>query len=353
MRSSYNENDVTILLKDISGLVEPLSTEEREKLIQSGKHYSQMLPREYVPSDKYLEIYEKTLATSAEAVANCVVSLSNKLLKTYGKNLTLVSLARAGTPIGILLKRYMRRKFDINPEHYTISIIRDRGIDKNAIKYVLNHHSPETLIFVDGWVGKGAILRELKPAIAEFEGVSSEIAVLADPAYVTSLCGTHEDILIPSACLNCTVCGLMSRTYLDDSVIMENDFHGAIYYSEFESEDRSNSFLSAIENHFDFHSKPVFEQNNVDLNNSGIEETKKIAASFGINDINLVKPGIGETTRVLLRRVPYKVLINPDFENAPELEHIYQLASEKGVPIENYEMQNYKCVGIIKKVSDV
>lgn len=353
MRSSYNENDVTILLKDISGLVEPLATEEREKLIQSGKHYSQMLPREYVPSDKYLEIYEKTLATSAEAVANCVASLSNKLLKTYGKNLTLVSLARAGTPIGILLKRYMRRKFDINPEHYTISIIRDRGIDKNAIKYILNRHSPETLVFVDGWVGKGAILRELKPAIAEFEGVSSEIAVLADPAYVTSLCGTHEDILIPSACLNCTVCGLMSRTYLDDSVIMENDFHGAIYYSEFESEDRSNSFLSAIENHFDFHSKPVFEQNNVDLNNSGIEETKKIAAAFSINDINLVKPGIGETTRVLLRRVPYKVLINPDFENAPELEHIYQLASEKGVPIENYEMQNYKCVGIIKKVSDV
>ena len=86
---------------------------------------------------------------------------------------------------------------------------------------------------------------------------------------------------------------------------MENDFHGAIYYSEFESEDRSNSFLSAIENHFDFHSEPVFEQNNVDLNNSGIEETKKIAATFGINDINLVKPGIGETTRVLLRRVPY------------------------------------------------
>ena len=65
MKSSYNENDVTILLKDISGLVEPLATEEREKLIQSGKHYSQMLPREYVPSDKYLDIYEKTLATSA------------------------------------------------------------------------------------------------------------------------------------------------------------------------------------------------------------------------------------------------------------------------------------------------
>ena len=56
MRSSYLEDDVVLLLKDITGLVQPQSTEEREKLIQSGKHYCEMLPIEYVPSKKYMEV---------------------------------------------------------------------------------------------------------------------------------------------------------------------------------------------------------------------------------------------------------------------------------------------------------
>ena len=44
MRSSYKKDDVILLLKDITGLVEPQPTKERERLIQSGKHarYRQM-----------------------------------------------------------------------------------------------------------------------------------------------------------------------------------------------------------------------------------------------------------------------------------------------------------------------
>ena len=61
MRSSYKEKDVVLLLKDITGLVKPQSTEEREKLIQSGKHYCEMLPVEYVPSEKYMEAYHDAL----------------------------------------------------------------------------------------------------------------------------------------------------------------------------------------------------------------------------------------------------------------------------------------------------
>ena len=36
MRSSYRDEDVTLLLKDITGMVQPQPTEEREKLIQAG-----------------------------------------------------------------------------------------------------------------------------------------------------------------------------------------------------------------------------------------------------------------------------------------------------------------------------
>ena len=46
MKSTFKDEDVTLLLKDITGLVKPQYTEEREKLIQSGKHYCEMLPIE-------------------------------------------------------------------------------------------------------------------------------------------------------------------------------------------------------------------------------------------------------------------------------------------------------------------
>ena len=38
MRSSYKKEDVIWLLKDITGLVEPQSAEERERQIQYGRH---------------------------------------------------------------------------------------------------------------------------------------------------------------------------------------------------------------------------------------------------------------------------------------------------------------------------
>ena len=65
MRSSYSENDVTILLKDITGMVEPLPAEKREVLIQSGTHYCEMLPLEYKPGEAYLELYKEALENYA------------------------------------------------------------------------------------------------------------------------------------------------------------------------------------------------------------------------------------------------------------------------------------------------
>ena len=71
-----------------------------------------------------------------------------------------------------------------------------------------------------------------------------------------------------------------------------------------------------------------------------------------MSDINFVKPGIGEATRVLLRRLPWKLLVREDQTDAPELAHLYQLAKEKGVTVEPYPLKNYKACGIIKKLAD-
>lgn len=356
MRSSYKEEDVILLLKDITGLVEPQPTEVRERLIQAGKHYSEMLPIEYVPTQKYMEVYQKALETYAKPTALAVGCLSDKIVQTRGKNVVLVSLARAGIPIGILVKRYLRFKYQIEVPHYAISIIKGRGIDDNAMKYLLARFEPQQLLFLDGWIGKGAILKELRQDIAVYEGVSAEIAVLADPANVTELCGTHEDILIPSSCLNCTVSGLVSRTFLRDDVIGPQDFHGAVYYGELADSDLSYEFIEAIEQHFTMDNTAICQMPEMSgtkkKSGCGMDEVRALAAVFDVDDINLIKPGIGETTRVLLRRVPWKVLIDEKYRQHPELSHIVRLAEEKQVPIEYYPLEHYKCCGIIKKLAE-
>lgn len=349
MRSSYNKEDVTILLKDITGMVEPQSTEERERLIQSGRHYCEMLPIEYSPSERYMEAYQTALVHFAKDTASSIGRLADKIVAKKGKDIVLVSLARAGMPVGVLLKRYLKWKYEIDVKHYAISIIRGRGIDHNAMKYMLERHCPESLLFVDGWIGKGAIQKELNKEIEKYEGVSSELAVVADPANITELCGTHKDILIPSSCLNSTVSGLVSRTFLRDDIIGEDEFHGALFYEELSKHDLSYQFIDTIESYFELENEEETEK----LERFGIEEVQEIAEVFGIDDINLVKPGIGETTRVLLRRVPYKVLISENCKGDASLTHIIRLAEEKEVPVEYYPLKNYKACGMIKKLGDI
>lgn len=351
MKCSYKDEDVILLLKDITGLVTPQSTEDREKLIQSGRHYSEMLPIEYVPTQKYMDIYEESLKKFALHTARAVGKLADKIISFKGKDIVLVSLARAGIPIGILIKHYIFNKYKITVPHYSVSIIRDRGIDNVAMEFLLSKYNPKQLLFVDGWIGKGAILKELQKALDNYKDVSTDIAVVADPANITELCGTHEDILIPSSCLNSTVSGLISRTFLRSDIIKENDFHGAVFYGELKDSDLSYDFLNEIEKHFDYSiANSLVEEKK---EGSGLLEVEEIAKNFSINDINFIKPGIGETTRVLLRRVPWKVLIDAKYKNNPELEHIVRLAEEKNVPIEYYPLIHYKCCGIIKKMGDV
>lgn len=348
MRSSYSRDDVILLLKDITGLVKPQPTEEREKLIQAGRHYCEMLPIEYVPSEKYMEAYREALKNYSKSTAIAVGRLADKIISKRGKGVVLVSLARAGIPIGILLKRYIKMKYKIEVPHYSVSIIRDRGIDNNAMGYLLARHPAKDILFVDGWIGKGAILNELKRDIVEFKGVSDELAVVSDPANVTELCGTHEDILIPSSCLNSTVSGLVSRTFLRDDIIGKNDFHGAVYYGELKDSDLSYDFIRSIEKEFEL----TVDTDDRIIEGYGIDEVRKIAQEYHIDNINLIKPGIGETTRVLLRRVPWRILINSECKDDVSLNHIIRLAEEKNVEIEYYPLFHYKACGIIKKLAD-
>ena len=93
MFSTYQSQDVTILLKDITGLVTPLGTREREARIQSGVHYSEMLPLEYEPSPAYLAAYHDALERYAGITAEAVARAAEQIWESRGRQCALVSLA--------------------------------------------------------------------------------------------------------------------------------------------------------------------------------------------------------------------------------------------------------------------
>ncbi|HFU7059016.1 TPA: cysteine protease StiP family protein [Bacillus cereus] len=354
---SYSAEDAIFLLKDISDVIKESSTEEREQAIQSGTHYSEMLPIEYKPSQSYMDLFFASLEQNKRRLAIITGVVAEQIIKKRGENLVLVSLARAGTPIGILIKRYILYQYNLDLPHYCISIIRGRGIDENALHYIMQQHPNQEIQFIDGWSGKGAITKELQQTIHEFNEknhvcISDCIAVLADPGYCTSIYGTREDFLIPSACLNATVSGLVSRTVLNGAYIGPKDFHGVKYYKELEKEDLSNFFIEEVTALFSSTSSDIKKQLEHVISTytepswQGLQDIASIQKHFEIENINLIKPGIGETTRVLLRRVPWKILIRE--KNNPDLIHSLHLAKEKNIPVEIYKDMTYSCCGLIK-----
>jgi len=357
--SSYDNSDVIFLLKDLSDCELEGTIENRERNIQLGQHYSETLPIEYQPPENYIQLFRDTLNEYKQKVALCISIVSEQIYHLKGENIVLVSLARAGTPIGILIKRYLSAKYHLELSHYSISIIRDRGIDENAINAILKEHPGKQIQFIDGWTGKGAISIELTKACKVFNDkygilLDDTLAVLADPGHCTSLYGTREDFLIPSACLNSTVSGLVSRTVLNDMLIGRDDFHGAKFYKELAKVDVSNEYIDAITNEFSvIGDKARIEasyllKHHGEITFHGMKEVEKIASEFDIESTHFVKPGVGETTRVLLRRVPWKILMrDPD---SPYVKHILMLAKERNVEVVHYPKMNYTCCGLIKRV---
>ncbi|MDV6303107.1 phosphoribosyltransferase [Rhodococcus cerastii] len=355
---SYAADEVTWLLKDLSSVSLEAGIEEREKRIQAGEaHYAESLPVEYQPDLAYRELFEKVLQESASRLAVAVGTVTEVVLAERGHDIALASLARAGTPVGILMRRWAFAAHGIEIPHYAVSIVRDRGIDAVALRYLAEHHDSRSVVFVDGWTGKGAIARELTAALREFPGAEfdDDLAVLADPGNCARTYGTRDDFLIASACLNSTVSGLVSRTVLNDSLIRPGDFHGAKYYADLAPDDVSRHLLDTVAARFEDVRDEVDASVAAVLGSdrtptwSGWASVEKVREEYGISHVNFVKPGVGETTRVLLRRVPWRVLVRE--ADAPEHEHIRMLAAARGVPVDVVPDLAYSCMGLIKNVS--
>jgi len=349
---SYLQGDVEFLLKKID--MPFTEVDDKESRIQNNTaHYSEMLSREYEPTKEYEEVFQRSFDLNSERFAKDIFVLAENLMKK--EKIVLVSLVRAGTPIGVLLKRTLRDYFKRDVNHYSISIIRDREIDKVALKYIVDNNPDAEVIFVDGWTGKGVINRELKEFVSLFNeenntNISSELYVVADIAGVADFSATRDDYLIPSATLNSTISGLVSRSILNDEYIFKGDYHGCHFYEEYSEVDLSLTFVDKMMEiilSLPLTGKPLLRR----LTKDDVSVNKyflNIQKEYNIDDINLIKPGIGESTRVLLRRVPLIVLVkNID---SKEIEHLKVLCREKNVRLVEDKDMPFTSLSVIRKV---
>ncbi|PIE82823.1 MAG: hypothetical protein CSA09_04535 [Candidatus Contendobacter odensis] len=336
---SYRLQDVVFLLKPVQ--IDRVDVATKERLIQSGqRHYSEMLTPERIPDADYLAVFEALTQRYAARLAAEIMALAHYLSHHRTQALTIVSLARAGTPIGALLVRALHQLGRLEACHYSISIIRDRGIDENALAFMLRHEhrEPAGLVFVDGWTAKGVITETLHGALQYWnahqpEQVDESLYVVSDIGGTADVAATYDDYAIPSGILNATVSGLTSRSILNEAIGAE-DFHGCVFYADFMPHDRSNWFLDQVSQHFS-----VGLSQSVRCDPQERQERRQLMGDFltrlyhryRINDRNFVKPGVAEATRVLLRRVPGLLLLRDPHH--PDVEHLKLLAEQKKVPV--------------------
>ncbi|KRU21940.1 cysteine protease StiP domain-containing protein [Psychrobacter piscatorii] len=369
---SYLVSDVTVLLDIVDkDAVADVPVSQKEALIQSGqRHYSDMLTLEQAPTAMHEQLYRQALAQGRERAATDIARLAHTLHDVFGHNvsdehpLVLVSLVRAGLPIGVLLQRALSdtdSSYHLLSKHYGISIIRDRGLDPVALQMLLDAYPNSPIVFVDGWTGKGAIYKELARSLdvfsdtahANFANIFHQgadvipLLTLADPAGVAWLAASAEDWLIPSGLLNSTVSGLISRSlYTEPSL----GLHRSVFYESLIEADHSLAFID----HVDAARRsltmlperlPTYQQPRYQT--AALIET--LAADYDITNRNRIKPTIAEATRAILRRDPERILLATAAH--PDTVLLRHLCEQRGITIDvlGDKILPYQAITLIKQ----
>lgn len=377
---SYLASDVTVLLDIVAkNAVADVPVSQKEALIQSGqRHYSDMLTLEQAPTAMHEQLYTQALEQGAERTATDIANLAYTLHYIFQKSrnehtvsnerpLVLVSLVRAGLPVGVLLQRALadtNSSYALPSVHYGISIIRDRGLDPVALQMILDAHPDSTIIFVDGWTGKGAIYQELANSLDIFSDPNHPnfanifhqgadvipLLTLADPAGVAWLAASIDDWLIPSGLLNSTVSGLISRSLYTEPAL---GLHRSVFYDNLIEVDHSLAFIA----HIDAARRalapplqclPTFQQPRYQT----AALIDKLAADYAIANRNRIKPTIAEATRAILRRDPERILLaSADHPDTILLRH---LCAQRNIIVSvlGDKIHPYQAITLIKQRSE-
>jgi hypothetical protein len=350
---SYAPDEVTFLLRRLRLETTPL--EQREQKIQSGhSHYSEMIGPEDAPTRERLRLFRECLVTNGARMATDIATLADALAASVvGGELTIVSIARAGTPVGVLLLHRLRQTAPhLRLAHYSISVIRDRGADLVALSWIMARHAPGSLRFVDGWTGKGTIARELQCSLGSWQhapaGLHPGLWVPLDVCGVAAFAASNQDYLIPSTLLGGTISGLVSRSVLPRGE--EEQLHGCVPLDHLRRHDLSRWFVQKMINEM----MVIPRSSTPPPNASGgasrhadatrcLDETM---SRFGITDPNRVKLGIGETVRVLLRRLPQVVCLSQNTDTS-DAQMIRRLAALRAVPVESVPGLTFDALAVI------
>lgn len=368
---SYLDTDVGFLLNILDkNTITNTDVQQKEHLIQTGqRHYSDMLTLENPPSDTHQQLFLQALSDYGQRTSRDMYAIAKALQTRFlpivneNKPLILLSLVRAGLPVGVLLQRiFADNDLDcqLASRHFGISIIRERGLDMVALAWVLQQFPDSPIVFVDGWTGKGAIYHELKNSLDTLcqnnpqflhnfshSGEHIPLVTLADPAGVAWLSASDDDWLMPASLLNSTVSGLISRTLFAKN---PDEFHDCIFYDNLIAYDNSLFFIDKILSFVPqqlanyqplaFADLPVFRTKNL---------IEKLAKEYHINNPNRIKPTIAEATRAVLRREPECVLLQRD--DSPDTALLRHLCSQKNVAIRvvGDTIAPYQAITIIKQ----
>jgi len=339
---SYAAADVRFLLEPIE--LEPLPIDRREQAIAEGRHYSEMIGTEDAPDAERLRIFRLAMEANAWPLAAALRVVGARLAASaVDGEVVIASVARAGTPIGVVLARWLRLRFPaLRVAHYSVSVIRDRGVDAAALAAIVERHAPESVRFVDGWTGKGTIARELQASIRGLRigGVSPGLWVPVDVCGVALEAATADDFLLPHALLGGTVSGLVSRSVLPADEVGSGRLHRCVLLRGLARYDLSRWFVErmvrCMEEHDRNHAAPPFRPwspMGCAARTAATAATLEVLSSrHGVKDLNRIKLGIGESIRVLLRRQPKAVLLDRS-ARPPDAELVRRLASWRGVDV--------------------
>lgn len=351
---SYAPEEVAFLLRRMR--LETTSLEQREKLIQSGqRHYSEMIGPEDAPTRGRMRLFRESLASNGERLAQDLsVLAAGMAASAVDGELTIVSIARAGTPIGVLLWHRLRQVAPhLRLTHYSISVIRDRGVDYAALRWILRRHSPASLRFVDGWTGKGTIADELRLSIAAWPeapaDLDSGLWVPLDVCGAAVFAASSRDYLIPSTLLGGTLSGLVSRSVLPSGEEGGEAFHGCMPLNHLRRYDLSRWFITEMNSRMASIPHPDQATNASAGAPRRIEATRCLElmlARHQLSDRNRIKLGIGETVRVLLRRLPHAIWLGGR-ANPTDADLIRRLAALRNVPVKTEDDLLFDAIAVI------
>jgi Tellurite-like stress resistance cysteine protease StiP len=133
------------------------------------------------------------------------------------EKIVFVSILRAGVPITDWLCRLLPGSVGA-----AISLFVGLGIDTVALKRVRCDFPDRSIIFVDGWTGRGGVASAISTLDA------GPLAVLIDPWGWADFSGIQTDIFCPSACFTGLATLGFSRTFFIDN----NNFFSAYRFSD-------------------------------------------------------------------------------------------------------------------------